>query len=162
MAPLEHIATGVDNTVTESWDQRGSFSTITTIGPLLREAAWVTYQASIHASITRIPGVKNIEADAHSGLTHLPVPAFLKSFNTFFPHLMPWRLSFLTSGVTRRLHNKLITKQSTKASPLTNYARTTQCVKNGIPSAHCCAYQPNYKASGTRSPSYISLITRSE
>ena len=82
MAPLEHIATGFDNTVAESWDRRVSVSTATAIGPLLHKAAWITRQAKIHASITRITGVENIEADAASILTHLPVPAFLKSFNT--------------------------------------------------------------------------------
>ena len=66
MAPLEHISTGVENTVAESWARRGSVSTATAIGPLLREAAWITRQAKIHASIKRIPGVENIEADAAS------------------------------------------------------------------------------------------------
>ena len=36
MAPLEHISTGVDNTAAESWARRGSASTDTPIGPLLR------------------------------------------------------------------------------------------------------------------------------
>ena len=66
MAPLEHISTGEDNTATESWARRGSVSTATAIDPLLRESAWVTRQAKIHASIKRIPGVENIEADAAS------------------------------------------------------------------------------------------------
>ena len=64
MAPLEHISTGVDNTATDIWDRRGSVSTATAIGPLLQEAAWISCQAKIHASIKRIPRVENIEADA--------------------------------------------------------------------------------------------------
>ena len=64
MAPLEHISTRVDNTAAEIWARRGSVSTATAIGPLLREAAWITRQSKIHASIKRIPGVENIEADA--------------------------------------------------------------------------------------------------
>ena len=64
MAPLEHISTGVENTAAESWARRGSVSSATAIGSLLREAAWITLQAKIHASIKRIPGVENIEADA--------------------------------------------------------------------------------------------------
>ena len=36
MAPLEHISTGVDNTAAERWARRGSVSTATTIGPLIR------------------------------------------------------------------------------------------------------------------------------
>ena len=39
MAPLEHVSTGMDNTAAESWACRGSVSTATAIGPLLREAA---------------------------------------------------------------------------------------------------------------------------
>ena len=92
--------------------------TATSIGPLPREAAWITRQAKIHASIKRIPGVENIEADASSQLTHLPVHTFIKSFNTYFPQPTPWRLSHLPSGVTPRLHTMLLTKQSPKASPL--------------------------------------------
>ena len=93
MAPLENISTGVDNTAAESWARRGSVSTATAIGPLLQEAAWITCQAKIHASIKRIPRVENIEADAASRLTHLPVHDFLKSFNTFILQPTPWRLS---------------------------------------------------------------------
>ena len=66
MAPLEHISTGVDNTTAEIWARRVSISTATAIFPLLREAAWITRQAKIHASIKRIPGVENIEADVES------------------------------------------------------------------------------------------------
>ena len=39
MATLEHISTGVDNTAAESWARRGSVSTATAIGPLLRKSA---------------------------------------------------------------------------------------------------------------------------
>ena len=66
MAPLKQIPTGVENTAAESWARRFSVSTATAIGPLLREAAWITRQAKIHVSIKRIPGVENIEADAAS------------------------------------------------------------------------------------------------
>ena len=66
MAPLEHISTGVDNTAAESWARQGSISTATAIGPLLREAPWITRQAKIHASIKRITRVENIEANAAS------------------------------------------------------------------------------------------------
>ena len=55
MAPLKHISTGVDNTAAKIWARRGSVSTATAINPLLREAAWITRQAKIHASIKRIP-----------------------------------------------------------------------------------------------------------
>ena len=66
MAPLEHISTGEDNTAAESWARQGSVSTATAIGPLLQEAAWITRQDKIHASINRIPVVENIKADADS------------------------------------------------------------------------------------------------
>ena len=59
MAPLEHISTGVDNTAADIWAHQGSVSTATAIGPLLRESAWITCQAKIHASIKRIPGVED-------------------------------------------------------------------------------------------------------
>ena len=118
MAPLEQITTGVDNTAAEIWARRGSVNTATAIFPLLREATWINRQAKIHASINSIPGVENIEADAASRLTHLPVHTFIQSFNTSFPHPMPWWLPFLPSGVTPRLHTMLLTNHSPKASPL--------------------------------------------
>ena len=136
MARLEHITTGVDNTATESWDQRGSVSTTTTISPLLCEASWITRQAKIHASISCIPVVENIKSDAALRLTHLPVPVFLKSFNTSFPQPTPWRLYLLPSGVTPRLHTMLLTKQSPKAFPLPDSTRTTLRGNNGTPSSH--------------------------
>ena len=43
IAQLEHITTGIDNTVAEIWARRGSVSTATAIGPLLRKAAWITH-----------------------------------------------------------------------------------------------------------------------
>ena len=161
MATLEHIYTGVDNTSAESWARRGSVSTATAIGPLLQEAAWITRQAKIHASINRIPGVENIEADAASRLTHLPVHAFLKSFNTSFPQPTPWRLSLLPFGVTPRLYTMLITKQSPKTSPLQDCSKTTQHGNSGTPSAHGCTSHTTSKMSATKSPSYRSLLTRS-
>ena len=161
MSPLKHISTGVDNTAAEIWARRGSVSTFTSIGPLLQEAAWITCQAEVHASIKRIPRVKNIEADAASRLTHLPVHAFLKSFNTSFPQPTPWHLSLLPSGVTPRLHTMLLTKQSPKAYPLRDYARTAHHGHSGTPSAHGCRFQTTSKTSKKRSPSYRSSITRS-
>ena len=139
MAPLEHISTGVDNTATESWARRGSVSTATAIVPFLRKAAWIARQAKIHAYITRISRVENIEADAVSRQNHLPVPGFLKSLNTSFPQLILWRISLLSSGVTSRLNNMPLTKNSPKASPLPNCAKKTQRGDNGRPSAHGCA-----------------------
>ena len=161
MAPLEHIATGVNNTAVESWARCGSVSTATVIGPLLREFVWITRQAKIYASITRIPGVENIKADAGSRITHLPVPAFLKYFNTYFPQSTPWRLYFLPSGVTPRLHTMLLKKNLPKASTLPDCAKTTQHGENGTPSAHGYAYQQTYNASRTKSPSYKYFLTRS-
>ena len=149
------------NTAEESWAHRGSISISTTIIPLLWEAAWITHQAKIHASIKRIPGVENIEADAALQLTHLPVHAFLKYFNTYFPQPTPWRLSLLPSGVTPRLHIMLLTKQSPKASPLWEYTRTTQHGNGGTPSAHGCTFPTTSKISKTRSPSYRSSLIRS-
>ena len=136
MAPLEHIETGVNNTSAESWARRRSVSTATAIGLLLHEAAWITRQENTPVSITRIPGVKNIEAGAASRLTHLRLPAFIKSSNNSFPQLTPWRLSPLSSVVETRLHTMILTKQSPKASPLPYCKRITQCGNYGTPSAH--------------------------
>ena len=36
MVPLEHISTKVDNTAADSWERRGSVSSATAVGPLLR------------------------------------------------------------------------------------------------------------------------------
>ena len=149
MATLEHIETGVDNKSAEIWAQRGSVSTTTAIGPLLREAAWITRQAKIHAYITHIPIVENIEADSASRLNHLPVPTFIKYFNTYFPQSTPWRLSLLPSGVKPRIHTMLLTKQSPKDPPISDCAKTIHHGDNGTPSAHGYASQHTYKASRT-------------
>ena len=159
MNPLEQITTGVENTATESWALCRSVSTATAIGPLLQEAAWITRQSKIHASITRIPGVEKIEADAALRLTHLPVHAFLKYFNTSFPQPTPWLLSLLPSRGTPRLHIMLLTKLSPKASPIRDYARTTHRGNSGTPSAHGCTFSTTSKASRTRSSSYRYLLT---
>ena len=84
MAPLEHIRTLVDNAATEGWERRGSVSSATPMGPLLREAAWITRQTHIHASVKQINGLENQEADAASRLTHLPVQNFLEHFSSTF------------------------------------------------------------------------------
>ena len=139
MTPLYQIATGVDNTATEIWNRRGSVSIATAIVPLLHEAACIKCQEKIHASITSIPGVKNIKADAALRLTHLPVHIFLKPFNTSFPQLTTWRMSLLPYGVTLRLHTMLLTKHAPKASPLPDSARTTSRENNGTNSANGCA-----------------------
>ena len=151
----------MDNTAAESWARRGSVSTATAIGPLLQEAAWITRQAKIHASIKRIPGVEKIEADAASRLAHLPVHAFLKSFNTYFPQLTPWGLSLLPFGVTPRLHMMLLTKQSPKASPLQDCAKITQRGNSETPSAHGRTSHTTSKILATRSPSYRYLLKKS-
>ena len=150
---LEHTATGVDKTDEERRACRGSVSTATAIGPLLQEAAWITRQARIHAYINCIPGVENTEADTASRLTHLPVHTFLQLFNTSFPQPTPWRLSFLPSGVTPRLHTMPLTKNSPKASPLLDYTKTTQRGNSGTTYAYGCASQPISEASGTQFPS---------
>ena len=100
------------------------------------------------------------EADATSRLTHLPVPAFLKHFNTTFPQPTPWRLYLLPYRVAPRLHTTIITNNSLKASPLQEYSRITQRGINGTPSSHGCAPQPTYKASVTPHPSYKYFLTR--
>ena len=151
----------MDNTAADRWACQGNFSTATAIGPLLRGSAWITRQTKIHASINNIPGEENIEADAASRLTHLPVHKFPQSFNTSFPQPTPWRMYLLSSRVTPRLHTMLLTKQSPKASPLLDYARTKQRGNSGTPSAHCCIFQTTSKTSKTRSPTYRSLLIRS-
>ena len=59
------------------------------MGPLLYESAWITRQTHIHASVERITGLKNHEADAASQLTHLPVRNFLKNFRSTSPQPLP-------------------------------------------------------------------------
>ena len=140
MAPLEHIATGVDNIAAESWARPGSVSNSTAIAPLLREAAWIMRQDKIHASINRIPGIENIKTAAASRLTHLPVTAFIKSFNTPFPQSTTGRLYLLPSGMKLSLHTMLLTKQSPKASQLPDFAKTTKRGDNRTPSVHGCTW----------------------
>ena len=70
-------------------------------------------------------------------------------------------MPLLPSGETPRPHIMLLTKQSPKASPLQDYARTTQHGNSGTPFAHSCTSQTTSRTSKTRSHSYKSLLTRS-
>ena len=89
MAPLKYIRTLVDNTASEGWARRGSISSATDVGPLIREAAWITRQMHIHTSVKWITGLDNKEADANSRLAHLTVHNFLEHFRSTFPQPSP-------------------------------------------------------------------------
>ena len=110
MAPLAHIHTYVNNTVAQVWANRGSFSTASSVGPILWELYLATRRKHIHTSIGCVPGEDNNMADAASRLTHLPDRKFISHFSTHFPQRKPWRLPPLPSAcrrkITTMLHNK--------------------------------------------------------
>ena len=85
MAPLVHIHTYVNNTVALGWANRGSVSTASSVGPILRDIPMAARQQHIHTSLGRVTGEDKKMADAASGLTHLPDRQILSHFCTHFP-----------------------------------------------------------------------------
>ena len=144
----------------EIWACRGSVISATTVGPLLHEAAWITCRAYIHASIYRIPGDENLEADAASCLTYLLATALLQHLCSTFPYPTPWRLSLIPPTVTPWLHKIMLTKQSPRDCTIQDSAITTLHGSSGTPSMHGCTYPQTSKASVTRYHSYIYSLTR--
>ena len=85
MVPLAHIHTYVNNTAAQGWDNRGSFSTASSVGPILLELNLVDRRQHIHASVGRVPGEDNKMTDAASRLTHLPDRKFISHLLTHLP-----------------------------------------------------------------------------
>ena len=98
MAPLAHIRTTVDNTAAQGWDNRGSVSSATAVGPILRDLALLKRTHKIYSSVKRIAGVDNNMDDAASRLTHLTDNMFLRHFFLTFPQRKPWRMITLPAG----------------------------------------------------------------
>ena len=92
MSPLAHIHTYVDNTAAQGRANRGSVSTYSSVGPMLRELALAARRQHIHASVGRIPGKDNKMAESAPRLTHLPYRKFISHFRSHFPQNKPWRL----------------------------------------------------------------------
>ena len=111
MAPLAHIHMYVDNTAAQVWANRGSVSTASSVGPILRELSLASRQQHIHASVGRVPGEDNKMADATSRLTHLPDRQFIYHFRSQFPQNNPWLLLPLSSDYKRQMTTMLPNKQ---------------------------------------------------
>ena len=69
-------------------------------------------------------------------------------------------MCLLISAVIHLLHTMLITKNSPKACPIKEYARTTPPRNSGIPSTSVSASWPTYNGSNTPYHSYKYLLTR--
>ena len=89
MDPLAHIHTYVNKTAAQGWANRGSFSTASSVVPILRELYLVARRQHIHASVGRVLGEDNNMADVASRLTHLPDRKFLSHLGTHFPQSKP-------------------------------------------------------------------------
>ena len=138
---MVHIHTYVNNTAAQGWSNRGSFSTTSSVGPMMRELALEARLQHIHASVGRVPGEDNKMADAGLCITHLQDHKFLSHFRSHFPHNKPWRLIPLPSDYKRQLTPMLINKQSPRVSRPTSSRKTLLSGANG-----------GVSASGSKSP----------
>ena len=132
----------VVNKELERWDNRGSVSSFTSAGPLLREIAWINQQTGIYFSISPISGSDNKEVDAASCLTHLTVSSFLCHFNYYFPQPMTWKMSLFPSAVKHRLCTMMHTKRLPQGSPIPLSVDKTQHGGSGKPAAPGFSSQP--------------------
>ena len=71
MAPVDHIATKVNNIAAESWAWQGIIRFTSAVGKLLQDLAWLLYQPRTHRPVTCIIYNNNKELDAVSQLTPL-------------------------------------------------------------------------------------------
>ena len=161
MSPLNHISMWVDNSLAWSWARCESVRSDTAVVPFLREAAWITRQSRIQASILRIAKVENVESHVASWFTHLLVHILFRHLNYSFPQHMPWRLYHLISIVKPRMHTMLLTKQSPKDCPLQDFTRTTPCGNSWTPSAPGSESSQTSKESVTPSHFFKYFLTMS-
>ena len=116
MPSLAHIHMYVNKTVAQGWANRGSVSTASSVGPILRELSLAARRQHIHDSVGRVLGEDNNMADAASRITHLLDRQFISPFRTHFPNSKPWRLIYLTSGYKRKLTTMLRNKKPPRGS----------------------------------------------
>ena len=89
MSPLVHINTYVDNTAAQGWANRGSVSTASSVGLIIRELDLAARRQHIHASVGCVQGEDNNMIDAASRLTHLLDRQFISRFCTHLPQSKP-------------------------------------------------------------------------
>ena len=160
MAPLEHISPKLDNTATESWVIRGSVSSATAVGPLLRETVWICRQKQTHALVARIVVVGNLKADAVTILTHLTVAEFNCQFNNKYPQKEPWRLRLLLCAEKHRILTNMHTKQLPLDCLIPPCGKIPPPIFNGRHSAYGCAFQKILQKLRNQYPSSIFLWNR--
>ena len=124
MSPLVHISTAVDNMAAQGWANRGSVSSETAVGPILRDLNLLICNHKIYSSVQCISGVDNKMSESASKLTQLTDKMFLRHFAFNFPQRKPWRLLALMSGCKRRLTSMLHRKRFSMDS-LLNSTRNT-------------------------------------
>ena len=159
MDTLAQIHTSMDNTDTHGWANCGSVSTLTAVGPILRDLALLTRTLKIHSSVRRIAGTDNKMADAASRLTYLTDKIFLCHFALTIPQRKSWQLLTLPSGYKRRLTSTLHIKRCRVAFPPQFTRKTQPPGANGASSANGWESQPTSKASDI--PSLFSRSSQS-
>ena len=160
MDPLEHISTRFENTKVEIWFKRGSIRFSIDIGPPMIEAACITRQACINASIYRITGIQNLEANTTPRLTHLLVSDFLLNFFINLSHPTYCRISLLKSTARHPLHTMLLVKHPPNSCPLQDSAKITPHENSGKPYTGGSTFLITPKGSNIQSHSQKSFLTR--
>ena len=146
VAPLAYIHTYANRKAERGWSNRGSISTASPAGPILKEISFTVRRQHIHASVGSMPGEDNMMADAVWRLTHLPDRQFLSHFRTHLQQSKPWSLPPLPSVCRRQITTMLHNKKSPRASNLPYSRRTTPTGTNSGASAAGSKLPPTLKA----------------
>ena len=142
MPPLMHIDTYVNEIAAQRWSNRGSVSTYSSVGPILRELALATMIQHIHTYVGRVPGEENKMADAAPRITHLLDRKFHSHFRSHFPQSKPWHLLPLSSEYKGQLTTILLNKKSPRVYWPPSSRKTPPPCANGSASADDCKPLP--------------------
>ena len=149
--------TVTDNTPAESWQQKGSTTTVGPAAHLLRLQA-MHQRACRYLNVTGyIPGKVNIMADDTSRLWQHSNEALLTHFNTHYPQERTWTLCPLRPDMISWLTSALHRKRPGPPSPPPAVAPRMQLGEFGRVSASPWESIPTYGTSKIPLPSYKSL-----
>ena len=112
MDTLIHICKSVVTIAAQGWAFRGSVSTETVVGPILRDLALLSRTYKIHSSVLRIAGTDNKMANAASCIIHLTNKMYLRHFALTFTQIKPCQMITLSSGYKRYLTSTLHSQRS--------------------------------------------------
>jgi hypothetical protein len=96
MAPLTAILSGSDNITSIYWIRKGSTTTSTTAGSLVRLCSWLLRKHQVAAPITFLAGKDNPLADAASRRWDLTNSQLCSLFDHVFPQATSWKMLCLT------------------------------------------------------------------